>query len=143
MALIERHEGAARASIAHHYPGRDLNEVFAGGMTADECWQYLMHLPRDSPLMAAIYADPETVLSDEAAEMQLTEYSPEVEVSSDIYDVLIAILAHLTALTSKKPVKLSPRRRPGEARLRARKAQLREQARQEWAELCAQMGVPA
>jgi hypothetical protein len=112
-------------------------------VTPDEVWDLITYLPRDSATQSAIFEDPETVFGDEAAEPRLTEYSPEVEALSDLYDLNAAILAHLSAFTSRKPVRIPPRRRPGEARRRQLKAQRREQARQEWAELLAQMGVTA
>lgn len=141
MALLERHEGAARATMRRYY-GLDLSAAFRGELPVDECWDLLMQAPRDSPIKSAIFADPETVLADGPADPQLTEYSPEVEAIAALYDVNVSILAHLSAFTSKKPVRLKPYRRPGEARRARRKAQLREQARREWNELLTQMGVP-
>lgn len=129
-------------SDLRRYHGVSLGQMFAGEITPDEIWDYITHLPRTSATTSAFYADPETVLSDELPEIRLTEFSPEAEMGADIHDVLIAILAHLSAFTSKKPVRLKPHRRPGEARRAQLKAERREQARQEWAELCAQMGVP-
>jgi hypothetical protein len=123
------------------YYGLDLSAAFRRELPVDECWDLLMHAPRDSPIKSALFADPETVLPDEAAEPTLAEYSPEVEAIAALHDVNAAILAHLSAFTSKRPVRLKPYRRPGEARRAARRERLRQQARQEWAELCAQLGV--
>jgi hypothetical protein len=131
-----------RADLARYYPGHTLRELFSGEMTPDECWDLITHLPRTSATTGAIYADPETVIGDEPAETPLTDFSPEVQAAAHGNDLLTAILVNLIALGGGKPPKLQPYPRPGEARRRRLKAELREQARQEWAELCAQMGVP-
>lgn len=116
--------------------------MFSGEITPDEIWDYITHLPRTSATTSAIYADPEAVLGDEDAETPLADFSPEVQAIAHACDLLAALLANVISLGGGKPPKLQPYPRPGEARRRALKAQLREQARQEWAELCAQMGVP-
>lgn len=131
-----------RADLAHYYPGRSLGELFRGEMTPDECWDLITHLPRTSATTAALYADPDTVFGDELAEVPLTEFGPEVQVLAHVADVLQSLLVNVIALGGGKPPRLKPYPRPGEARRKRLKAELREQARAEWAELCAQMGVP-
>lgn len=116
--------------------------MFSGDVSPDEVWECIMTLPRNSATWSAVFEDPEAPFSDEAAEMRLAEYSPEVEHLADLYDLTASLLAHVSAFTSKKPVKVKPHRRPGEEKQRQLKAARREQARQEWAEICAQLGVP-
>ena len=109
----------------------------------DECWELVTRLPRDSATWAAVYADPETPIPDEVpAEPSLTEYSPEVEALAAVHDILAAILAHVSALTAKTPVRLEPYRRPGEARRKRAKAQRDAAARAEWERMVASL-VPA
>lgn len=117
--------------------------MFAGDVTPDEVWDCITHLPRDCATWSAVYADPATVIDDDGPvpEATLAEWSPEVEAIAAVHDVLAAILAHLSALTSKQPVKLEPYRRPGEQRRQQAKARNREQARQQWTAMCAAMGV--
>jgi hypothetical protein len=141
-ALLERHGGALRADLRRYY-GLSLRQLFDGDVSPDEVWDCVTHLPRDSATWSAVYADPEAEIPDEPApEPRLTEYSPEVEAIAAAHDVLVAILAHLSAFTSKKPVRLKPYRRPGEARRAAAKARIREQARAEWADVLRQFGIP-
>jgi hypothetical protein len=129
-----------RADLRRYY-GCSLGALFSGEISPDEVWDLVLHLPRESATTAALYADPATVLSDEPSEPQLTEYPPVVEAIAALYDVNVAILAHLSAFTSKKPVRLAPYRRPGEARRKAVRAAKRDQARQEWNELLGQLGI--
>lgn len=139
--LLERHGDAVRADFIRH--GRSLGELFSGELTPDECWDFITHLPRDSATQAAIYADPEFAVDDDGPgpEPTLAEFSPEVEAIAAVHDVLAAILANLSSLTSKRPVKLNPYRRPGEARRAQAKARRDEQARQQWNGILAQLGV--
>lgn len=116
--------------------------MFEGRVSPDEVWDCVMHLPRESATMAALFDDPGFEVSDEARELRLTEFSPEVEALSDVYDLLASILAHLSAFTSKRPVKVPPRRRPGEARRERLRAERSAQARREWSELLVKLGVP-
>lgn len=116
--------------------------MFSGEVSPDEVWECVMALPRNSATWSAVFEDPEMPFSDEAAEMKLAEYSPEVELLADLYDLTASLLAHVSAFTSKRPVRLKPHRRPGEAKRSQLRAARREQARTEWAEVCAQFGVP-
>lgn len=121
-ALLERHGDQVDADLRRYY-GTSLRQLFTGELAVDECWALVGCLPRDSATTSAIYADPERAVDDgPAAEPTLAEFSPEVEAIADLRDVCAAILAHLSALTSKQPVRLDAARRPGDAR--------REQARQ-------------
>lgn len=116
--------------------------MFSGEVTPDEIWDYVLNLPRNSATWAAVYDSPETVIDgDEAPEMRLTEYSPEVEALADIADKLSALLANVIALGGGKPPEIRPYRRPGEARREAARARRHEQARAEWNDLLSQMGV--
>lgn len=134
-----------RADLARYYPSRHLGLLFTGQLTADECWDYVTHLPRDSATWAAVYADPGTVIDSggPAPEPRLTEFSPEAERLADIADRLASLIAIVSGALSKHPVKIGPCPRPGDARREQAKALRRAQARQEWAELCKAMGVEA
>jgi hypothetical protein len=95
-------------------------------MTPDECWALIIHLPRTSPLMAALADDPD-VPEGEPRDTSWTEFSPEVEALAHIADVLQSLLANVIALGGGKPPKFKPYRRPGEAkREAARKARFAE-----------------
>lgn len=116
--------------------------MFSGEVSPDEVWEMITHLPRNSATWSAVFDDPETVTGDEAAEMKLAEYSPEVELLTDLYDLTASLLAHVSAFTSKTPVKIPPHRRPGEARRKAAEEARRAQARREWSAVLKQLGVP-
>jgi hypothetical protein len=116
--LLDRHEDAARASIARYYPGRDLNEVFTGSMTPDECWALIIHLPRTSPLKAALAEDPDIPLA-EPGDPPWTEFSPEVQAIAEAVDVLKSLLANVISLGGGKPPKFRPYPRPDDARREA------------------------
>jgi hypothetical protein len=133
-----------RADLARYYPSRHLGRLFCGEMTADECWDLITHLPRDSATWAAVYADPETVIDDDggpAAEPRLTEFSPVVERLADVSDRLASLIAIVSGALSKQQVKIPPSPRPGDARRAQAKARRSEQARREWDEWCRRMGV--
>lgn len=117
--------------------------MFDREVTPDEVWDCITHLPRDSATQAAIYADPQFAAADDGPvpEPTLAEYSPEVEALAAVHDVLAAILAHLSSLTSKSPVRLEPYRRPGEARRALAKARRDEHARQQWNGILESLGV--
>lgn len=126
----------------HRYAGLSLGDMYEGRVTPDEVWDCVTHFPRDSATWSAAYADPEFPVSDEPGEMPLSEYSPEVELLTDCYDMLAALLAQVQSFGSKKAVKLRPHRRPGEARRKAAEERRRAQARREWNELLGKLGVP-
>ena len=117
--------------------------MFRGDVTPDEVWDMITHLPRNSATWSAVYADPETRLSDEVREMPLSEYSPEVEALHDVYDMLAALTAQVRAFATRESQPVTPHRRPGEAKRAALKAARHEQARLEWHEMCAQWGIEA
>lgn len=117
--------------------------MFEGEISPDEAWDCVVHLPRDSATMAALFEDTGfEAVSDEVRELRLTEYSPEAELLTDLYDLTASLLAHVSAFTSKQPVKIPPHRRPGEARRKAAEEQRRAQARREWSELLVKLGIP-
>lgn len=124
-----RHEGAARASVARYYPGRDLNEVFTGGMTADECWGFLMHLPRDSPLMAALAADPDYASDAKPGPVPWTEFGPEVQALAAVHDLLGSLVSMVGSLGGKPP-QIAPYPRPVSPAQRRRREEQR--AKHEW-----------
>lgn len=116
--------------------------MFSGEISPDEIWDCVTHLPRNSATWSAVFDDPETVISDEPAEMKLSDYSPEVELLTDLYDLTASLLAHVSAFTAKTPVKIPPHRRPGEERRRQLAAERSAQARREWSEFLKLIGVP-
>lgn len=125
---MERHGGALRADLQRVY-GVSLREALAGSMTPDELMELIDHLPRDCALMDEVAADPAAILAEEARAPLVSEWSPEVDALAHVNDLLSAILAHLSALTSKRPVRLDPYRRPviaaqEAARARAQRARL-------------------
>lgn len=102
----------------------------------------ITRLPRTSATTAARLADPDTVLADdEDAEPPWQEWTPEAQRLDDIADALAVISDQISKFGSKQQVKVTPRRRPGDALRKAMQERRREQARAEWAELCARMGV--
>lgn len=138
--MLQRHAGAARASIARYYPGRDLNEVFDGAMTPDECWDLIRHLPSDSPLMAALADDEEYAADEEPGDPPWTEHGPEVRVLADIYDMLGTLVRQVAGLAGEPP-RIRPYPRPGDARRAALDAAAREHDRPLWDRLFDQLGV--
>ena len=62
-----------------------------GALTPDECWQLLMNLPRTSPLMAKLAADPEWVSDEPPGPLPWTDYTAEVQILADIYDLIPAM----------------------------------------------------
>ena len=130
-----------RADLRREY-GISLTQMFEGEISPDEVWDYVTHLPRNSATWSAVFDDPETVISDEPGEMKLSEYSPEVELLSDCYDMLAALLAQVQSLGSKTAVKVKPHRRPGEARRERLRAERSAQARAEWSDFLKLIGIP-
>jgi hypothetical protein len=130
-----------RADLRHHYCGFSLRSLFDGEVTPDEVWDMVTHLPRNCATWSAVYADPDTPLSDEVREMPLSEYSPEVEALHDCYDMLASLAAQVRAIASGESQQVKPHRRPLEGKRAALRAARREQARQEWDELLTQMGI--
>lgn len=100
-----------RADLARFY-GISLNGLFTGEYTPDECWDLLMHLPRDSATVAAI-ADDEDLAGEPGPPRppRLTEFGPEVEVLAGIYDLLASLLATVASLGGQPP-KIDPYPRP-------------------------------
>jgi len=87
-------------------------------MTPDECWDLITHLPRTSPLKAALAEDPEIPLG-EAGDVPWTEFSPEVQALAEVRDLLASLLANVIALGGGKPPKIPPYPRPGDTRRKA------------------------
>ena len=115
--------------------------MFRGEISADEVWDCIAHLPRNCATWSAVFADPDTPLSDAVREMPLSEYSPEVEALHDVYDMLAALTAQVRAFATREAQQVKPHRRPGEAKRAALKAARHEEARQEWHEVCRQLGA--
>jgi hypothetical protein len=116
--------------------------MYEGRVTPDEVWDCIAHFPRNSATWSAAFDDPEFEVSDEPGEMKLAEFSPEAELLADLYDLTASLVAHVSAFTSKRPVKVPPHRRPGEARRKAMEERRRAQARREWSELLKKLGIP-
>lgn len=94
-------------------------------MSADACWDLLMHLPPDSALMSALAADPEFAGDAEPGPPQMTEFGPQVQALAGIYDLLAALLSTVAGLGGGTPPKIPPYPRPqlpgsGRQRQRAR-----------------------
>lgn len=95
-------------------------------MTADELWSLIVHLPRESPLKAALADDPE-IPAGQPGDPPWTEFSPEVQVLADIADRLGSLLSVVVQLGGGKPPRLKPYPRPGdEKRRQAEKARFAE-----------------
>lgn len=84
-------------------------------MTADECWALIVHLPRDSPLKAALADDP-GIPAAEPRDPAWTEFGPEVQALADISDKLSSLLAVVIRGLGGKPPKFKPYPRPGDAK---------------------------
>jgi hypothetical protein len=97
-------------------------------MTADECWDLIVHLPRTSPLKAALADDPE-ITPGEPGDVPWTEFGPETQALAHIVDVLQSLLASVIAIGGGRPPKLKPYPRPGETR---RKAAEQERLAERW-----------
>lgn len=109
-------------------------------MTADECWDLLVHLPGDSALMAALAEDPDYAGDDEPGPPSFRGWTTETSVLADVYDMLGVLVRQVAALAGTPP-KIDPYPRPGEERRRQREEARRAQARIEWDALCRQLGV--
>jgi hypothetical protein len=98
--------------------------VFRGEMTPDEAWELLMALPRDSPLMAAVAADPE--LASDGGEPGLpswTEFGPEVQALAQVHDLLGSLVSMVGAAFGAKPApRVPPYPRPANPHEQARRA---------------------
>lgn len=88
-------------------------------MTPDECWDFIVHLPRTSPLKAALAADPDIPLAEGDGDVPWTEFSPEVQALADLVDTQRSVLAVLIKALGGKPPKFKPYPRPGDARRQA------------------------
>jgi hypothetical protein len=89
-------------------------------------------LPRDSPLKAALAADPDWPKAppDEDADVPWTEFSPVDEKLAYLIDLMQSLLASVIAIGGGKPPRFKPWRRPGDAaRKAAGKARLAERWR--------------
>lgn len=83
-----------RADLCRYY-GVDLLDVFRGKMTADACWDLLVHLPRDSALMSALAADPEFASGKEPGPPPMSDFGPQVEVLAALHDRMGTLLTML------------------------------------------------
>lgn len=108
------------------YYGLDLLGAFRGDFSPDECWDLLMHAPRDSPLMAAIADDPELARTGRPGAPRLTEFSPEVEALAGVHDLLGSLLSVVVSLGGGRPPKVAPYRRPVTASARAERDEARQ-----------------
>ena len=129
-----------RADLRHHY-GFSLGGMFRREVTPDEVWDMIAHLPRHCATWSAVAAEPDFPLSSEAREMPLSEYTPEVELLTDVYDAVMTLVAQLRAIASGDPQTPEPHRRPLAAKRAALAAALHEQARGEWDDLLRQWGI--
>jgi hypothetical protein len=117
--------------------------MFSGEISPDEIWDYITHLPRTSATTAARLADPDTVLSDdEDAEPPWQDWSPEAQRLDDVCDALAVISDQIAKFGTRQRVKVTPHRRPGDARRKAMEERRRAQARREWSEVLRQLGIP-
>jgi hypothetical protein len=80
-------------------------------MTADACWDLLMHLPRDSALMAALAADPEFASEATPGPPPWTEFGPEVQALAELNDRVGALVSLVASIGGTK-VKIPPYPRP-------------------------------
>jgi hypothetical protein len=101
-----------------------LGDVFAGEISVDECWDMLMHLPRDSPLTSALAADPEFASDAKPGPPSWTEFGPVVQALAANHDLLAAIYSAITK------AKIPPYPRPANPVRKKRMAELR--AKHEW-----------
>lgn len=89
-------------------------------MTADELWALIIHLPRESPLMAAIAQDPFFAGDAVPRPLSLEHFSPEVEALAAVHDQLAALRATVVAVAGGKPKREEPYPRPVTASQRLR-----------------------
>jgi hypothetical protein len=117
--------------------------MFSGEVSPDEVWEMIVRLPRTSATTAARLADPETVFSGgEDAEPPWEDWTPEAQRLDDIADQLAVISDQIAKFGTGKCVKVTPRRRPGDALRKRLKAQRSAQMWREWHEFLDQVGVP-
>ena len=98
-------------------------------MTADECWSYLMHLPRDSSFKAALAADPDYAGDGKPGPVPWTEFGPDIQALAGIYDLLGSLVSMVASLSGKPP-QIAPYPRPVSPAQRRRREELR--AKHEW-----------
>jgi hypothetical protein len=129
VALAGRYEAQIRASLRRYYDGVSLEAVWRGDVTPDECWDLLMQLPRDSPLMAALAADPDFIPDDAApSPPPWTEFGPEVAALAEIRDLLASIRSAIAGLGGQK-LSFKPYPRPVNLHEQRRQAQRWERHR--------------
>jgi hypothetical protein len=96
--------------------------AFRGEMTPDEAYELLMRLPRDSPLMAALAADPALVSDAEPVAPSWTEFGPEVQALAQVHDLLGSLVAMVgAAFGAKPPPRVRPYPRPANPHEQARR----------------------
>lgn len=98
-------------------------------MTADECWGYLMHLPSDSPFMAALAADPGYASDAKPGPPSWTEFGPVVRALAANHDLLASLVSMVGGLGGKPPT-IPPYPRPVSAAQRKHREELR--VKHEW-----------
>jgi len=126
----------------HRYAGLSLKDMYEGRVTPDEVWDCIVHFQRTSATTAARLADPETVFSgDEDAEPPWEDWTPEAQRLDDIADQLAVISDQIAKAGTGKPVKVKPRRRPGDALRKRLKAARSAQMWREWNELLGKLGI--
>lgn len=115
-----------RATLRRYY-GSSLDDVLRGDVSVDECWDLLMHAPRDSPVISAIAGDPAYATGATPSAPTLAQFSPERETLAGIHDLLGALLANVIALGGGKVPQIRPHPRPVTASQRAEKEAARRQ----------------
>lgn len=131
-----------RADLRRFY-GLSLTDMFEGRVSPDEVWDCVVHLPRTSATTAARLADPETVFSDDGdAEPPWEEWGPEAQRLDDVADQLAVISDQIAKFGTGQPVRVKPRRRPGDKLRERLKAERSAQARREWSAVLKQLGIP-
>lgn len=102
--------------------------MFSGEVTPDEVWDCIVHLPRTSATMSALADDPDAPKS-APKPPSWTEFSPEVQVTAEVRDLLASLLANVIALGGGEPPKIPPYARPGDDK---RQAAERERMAERW-----------
>jgi hypothetical protein len=115
-----------RATLRRYY-GISLDDVLLGAVSVDECWDLLMHAPRDSPVISAIADDPLYAKDVRSAPPKLAQFSPERETLANIDDKLGSLIAVVVKGLGGKPPKIPPHPRPVTASARAEKAEARRE----------------
>lgn len=91
--------------------------MLSGAVCADEAWDCIVHMPVDSPLMAALAADPEYASDARPGPPSWTEFGPEVQALASVHDLLAAIYSAVTR------AQVAPYPRPASAAQRRRRQQ--------------------